>query len=170
MTDLPGFNGRLVTPSFLVRCVSDRELDADLHARWKATADAHAAARVAIGPASSVRTLLDVAVAPLLAALGFDAISDVAVDRMTIAGTARASDRSVAFLVIPWGERFESHWRHAVVEARDRAAPWCLLFNGTHLRVADPAQLYSRRYIECDLGVAVGRAHTIAALTRIAGA
>ena len=42
-------------------------------------------------------------------------------------------------------------WREAVTESIERRAPWCLLFNGTHLRIVDAGRLFTRRYVEFDL-------------------
>src|SRR5262249_7549793 len=62
-----------------------------------------------------------------------------------------------------------SCWRAAVIEARRHGADWCLLCNGTHLRVIDAGRLYSRRFAEFDLALTVDHAAAVGALRRIAG-
>jgi len=52
---------------------------------------------------------------------------------------------------------------------RNRSA-WCLLFNVSHLRIVDARRLYSRRYIEFDLDLAVDDDRTFSVFCWIAHA
>ena len=122
-----------------------------------------------LGPASSPRALLQSAAAPLLVALGFDSPSDVEATEPAGAmftATVHAGGSVVAVLVTPWGERLDSFWRLAVVQAMRRSAAWCLLFNGTHLRIVDATRLYAHRYLEFDLSVALDDPRSVAAFFR----
>ena len=69
----------------------------------------------------------------------------------TLAATLHEATRAIALLVTSWGEPLDPLWREAVTEAIQRRAPWCLLFNGTHLRIVDAGRLFTRRYVEFDL-------------------
>lgn len=104
-----------------------------------------------LGPASSLRTMLNAGAEPLAAALGFEPPANIAPGECTVAATLRHESRAVALLVTSWGQPLDSLWREAVTEAVQRLAPWCLLFNGTHLRIVDAGRLFTRRYVEFDL-------------------
>ena len=106
-------------------------------------------------------------------ALGFGAPTQVEMTEPSgaaFAATVRAGESVVAVLVTPWGERLDSFWRLAVVQAMRRSAAWCLLFNGTHLRIVDATRLYAHRYLEFDLGVALDDGRSVAAFRRTFGA
>src|SRR5439155_22758181 len=60
-----------------------------------------------------------------------------------------------ALLVAPFGQRLDRFWRPAVTEALRRHARWCIVFNGTHLRIVDAGRVYARRFVEFDLGLAL---------------
>src|SRR5438876_4677313 len=76
---------------------------------------------------------------------------------------ARPESHNVALLVAPWGERLDPLWRVAVTQAIRRFAAWGILFNGTHLRIVDPARPYARRYLEFDLELAADDERAFAA-------
>src|SRR5262249_46840365 len=84
--------------------------------------------------------------------------------------TLRGGSVPTALLVAPWGDRLGPFWRTAVTQAIARSAPWCLLFNGTHLRTVDARRLYTRRYIDVHLGQALDNPQTFAALLALASA
>src|SRR5262249_2266021 len=120
------------------------------------------------GPASSVRSILEAGAAPLVSALGFEAPSQVDAVGAGLAATVHRDRRPVALLVAPWRSRLDAFWRPAVTEALRRGAVWCLVFDGSRLRVFDASRLYARRYVEFDLDVALDHAAGIAALCRSA--
>jgi hypothetical protein len=163
---LPGFSGHLVCEFFLESRLAAKEepfepARAD-RVRRRLVQWRHGCR--SLGPASSVRTVLDAAAGPLVEALGFDAPVDVEQpDPMLAAASARCGSQHVALLVAPWGERLDPLWRPAVTFAIRRAASWCLLFNGTHLRVVDAGRLYARRYLEFDIDLAIEDDRTFAA-------
>lgn len=132
-------------------------------------ADAEGARRVLIarretwrglGPASSPRAIFECAAVPLVTALGFEHIDRVQTAGTHVSASIRQGAGPVALLVTSWRDCLDSYWRHAVITARDRSASWCLLFNGTALRIVDATRLYSRRYAEIDLDLAIDRADT----------
>jgi Eco57I restriction-modification methylase len=165
---LPGFRGHLLSEAFLERemtSASAPDIDRFRHAMiaWRA-------ASRQLGPASSVRTLLHVGAAPLVRSLGFDTPSDVVALGSDIAATIFAGASPVALVVSTWGERLDSRWRAEVTEAMRRGASWCLVFNGSHLRIVDAGRLYARRHIEFDVQLACDDVRTCAALWTIARA
>src|SRR5439155_13522384 len=124
-----------------------------------------------LGPSSTVRTLLESAAAPLVEALGFERPCRLEqIDSRFVRATLGTGSRTVTLVVGPWGERLDPLWRIGVTHAVREGAPWCLLFNGTHLRILDAGRLYSRRYIEFDLDLTVDDDRTFPAFWWIARA
>ncbi len=104
-----------------------------------------------LGPASSPRAMFEIGAEPLARLLGFDGATAIFAGPRTMAATLTGGDRPVALLVAPWGEPLEHLWREAVTEAMRRASSWCLVFNGTHLRIADASRTYTRRHVQFHL-------------------
>ena len=176
---LTGLDGHLVSTAFLeaqLRASNEPAAHERIARGLREWRSAHA-----FGPASSVRTIFDAGAAPLADALGFDPPSSVVPLDGAIAATLRSQSLSrpsgeaataatVALLVTPWGTRLDSLWRAAVGEAMRRAAAWCLIFDGSRLRVVDAGRLYARRFVEFDLDLALDHPATCAALWRSASA
>ena len=104
-----------------------------------------------LGPASSLRAMLNAGAEPLADVLGFASPTMTATHERAVAATLCDGRRVVALLVTAWGEPLDSFWREAATEAIERRAPWCLLFNGTYLRIVDAGRLFTRRYLQFDL-------------------
>jgi Eco57I restriction-modification methylase len=150
---LAGLSGHLLSHAFLEALVRANPPAAASTAASPALAVWRSRA-VRCGPASTLRMLLQDGAAPLTHALGFDAPSDVRDSPAALTATLR-HDRDIAALVVaPFGDRLEPLWRLAVTEAMRRSANWCLLFNGTHLRIVDATRVYARRSLEFDLDLA----------------
>src|SRR5439155_19209906 len=108
-----------------------------------------------LGPASSVRAIMDKAVAPVTELLGFD--------------TSRASrDGAIApgvsLAVGLWTDDLDALWRSAIRTAIDRRTEWCLCSNGHQLRLVDATRTYSRAYVQFDLERAAEDPRTFAVL------
>jgi hypothetical protein len=116
-----------------------------------------------LGPASSLRVMLTAGAEPLAEALGFEPPANVESGERTVAATLRDGRGAIALLVAPWGQPLDPLWRDAVTEAVRRFAPWCLLFNGTHLRIFDAGRLFTRRYVEFDIDRTLDDPHAFAA-------
>jgi len=147
---LNGFAGHLISETFLEGVLTGAPLAGDdlrayrdLIAWRKRTWD--------LGPASSLRSMVNAGAEPFAAALGFEPPTNIAPGDCTVAATLRDGSRVVALLVTSWGQPLDSLWREAVREAIQRLASWCLLFNGTHLRIVDAGRLFTRRHVEFDL-------------------
>ena len=112
---------------------------------------------LALGPASPLRSVLDLAALPLAEALGFRP-RDVCVSSDRALGSAQLqipSGRAVAFLVTAWGADLDTMWRTAVRLGASQDAAWCLCFNARALRLVDARHTYARRYVEFDLEATV---------------
>src|SRR5437879_4208360 len=142
---IPGFNGHLVSEQFLEQRI-------DQLSRHQPVAEFVTALRRCredqrlLGPASTVRSILESAARPIVGVLGFQSIAEVAVLEDAAIATLRSGQIVVALVVTSWGERLEPWWRVAVVESGRRRASWCLLFNGTHIRLINPSRVFSRRF------------------------
>ncbi len=156
---VPGVGGRLVSHSFLEQHLLP-SLDESVHA-----ADIADLARGltrwwrvvlrTLGPASSARPVFDVAVGPLLALLGYPAVS-LAPQPWGLAGVLRAGGRAdVVTLILPWPARVDAAWRDAVRGGVVSDARWALVSNGHALRLIDCAKPWTRLAIEFDLGAVV---------------
>jgi hypothetical protein len=163
---VPGVDGLLLSGSIVDRRVSSAT-DAFIADRVRRDLIAWRQRCSALGPASSLRALLEQGATPLTAALGFDpptAIETMDAGDPALTATLLAGGRAVALLVAPWGGPLDPFWRLAVTQALRRAADWCLLFDGLRLRIVDAGRLYARRYIEFDLDVAIDHPRAFAAL------
>ena len=147
---LPGLTGHLLSETFVETLLTAapgfetdprayRQLESWRKESW------------GLGPASSLRAMLNAGAEPLAAALGFESPTGIAPRKRAMAATLRDSSRALALLVTSWGESLDPFWRDAVAEGIQRATPWCLVFNGTHLRIVDAGRVFARRYVEFDL-------------------
>jgi hypothetical protein len=159
---IPGVSGRLVSASFASTLLPDlsgiREAPREVHRmllRWDA------ARQASLGTASSVRAVADVAIVPLLRALGFR----IGRRRETPSRCeilADASSGVVPVLVIPWGESLDTAWRDTILSGIAADARWCLCSNGRVLRLLDAHRTWARQHQEFDLESVV---HVAEALT-----
>jgi hypothetical protein len=152
---LPGFSGHLISESFLERHIADiTRSSASFDAIRRRLADCRTRAQ-SLGPASSLRALFEVGATPLLRELGFSKTTDVEALDGALLATLSGAGTPLLLVVTSWGERLEPYWRPGVVLSRRRGAPWCVLFNGIQARIFQTGRLYSRRYVQFDLDVAV---------------
>ena len=148
---LPGFAGHLLSETFLEALLLTSAPPPDGDQRAYRDLVACRKRSWGLGPASSLRAMLNAGAEPLAAALGFEPPANIDPGERTVAATLRDRRSAVALLVVSWGQPLGPLWREAVTEAIQRLAPWCLLFNGTHLRIVDAGWLFTRRYVEFDL-------------------
>jgi hypothetical protein len=150
---LHGYRGHLIAQAFL-----ERHLAATAGAAIVPDALQHRLREwhrrsQTLGPASSLRTMLEIGAEPLVRLLGFGGI-----DRPEAAGTAIVATLPamppLLLVVANWGARLDPMWPIAMVHARRRSTRWSVLFNGTHLRLVDARRLSSRRFLEFDLELA----------------
>lgn len=163
---IAGFNGHLLPEEFVESrlagpaCVGAA---ADVHrelTRWVLAARP-------LGPASALRAVVDIAALPLMALLDLERTGPVVIRDEYALAPLRAGQETVVLLVIHWGAPMGRLWREAVVEGMRAGAAWSLLFNGTHLRLVHPGQVYSRRHVELELDAAADEPRSAAALSLI---
>jgi hypothetical protein len=108
-------------------------------------------ARSQCGPASSIRTLADVLASPLATLLGYHLSRITPLDDDLWLASLDARVAVVPIVIAGWGASLDRAWRVAVRAGLALQARWCLLFNGTHLRVLDAGRTFARRHIDFDL-------------------
>jgi hypothetical protein len=163
---ITGFGGHLLSEDFVERHVCQRAGGAGARAFQRAVKEWCAAAR-ALGPASGLRAVADVGASPLAHLLELRAMGPFEFSEEYAVVACRAGGESVVLLASHWGAALHRFWRDGVVRATTAGAAWCLLFNGTHVRLLTPGRAYSRRYVELDLEAAADDLRTAATLQLI---
>src|SRR5688500_11841088 len=98
---LQGFSGHLISEAFLAGAIAAEPSEAIVRAlkglaAWRQhTWD--------LGPASSLRAMLNAGAEPLAARLGFESVSETVHRERIVAATIRDGTRTVALLVTSWG-------------------------------------------------------------------
>jgi hypothetical protein len=159
---IAGFSGHLVSESFLENHLMDPSraaapIPTGHLGTWQRGARG-------LGPASSLRALIDVGADPLVRMLGFTGIERCETQDSVAAATIVGASRPIVLLVAGWGRPLDPLWRAAVVHAKRRHAEWCILFNGTEIRLVDARRVHSRRYAQLDLDLIADHDRTAAAL------
>lgn len=160
-----GVRGSLVSEYFAEHVLAERfsgRLGESTRATARPQLDRVRRACSLLGPASPVRTLFDVAAAPLAAALGFRPARLVPVgspmasrshesEPIRLSAVFEHANGHVIFLLTPWGDDLHGAWSDTMEAAARLRARWCLLFNGRQLRLIDSWRAYSRDHLEFDL-------------------
>jgi hypothetical protein len=151
---LPGFSGHLISGQFLERHLAENGVPDDFMGvarrllRWRE-------AQRSLGPASSLRALVESGAAPLFTIFGFDTVDDIASDSATLSASIRGGSAPLALVVSGWAEPLDPLWRTGIRQAQQRAATWSVLYNGTHIRLVRADRVLSRRFVEFDLEHAI---------------
>jgi hypothetical protein len=150
---IPGVRGRLISGTFA------RELNSTVEGAEPAPAAFRRAldpwwrrCEATLGPASSIRTVADVALLPLLRLLGFAIQSRADGEqecRFELTGGARSG--VVVAVAVGWSVSLSRGRRTAIEHAISSDAHWCLCCNGASLRIVDARRTWSRDYLEVDL-------------------
>ena len=148
-----GVRGRLITATFADTLLNTLPGTAPPPAHLAAALDAWAHRRDAtVGPASSVRTIADAVVAPLLKILGFTIAARHDVRSFAVL-TAACGTASIPAVVVGWDEPLRQAWRTTVLDGVRADARWCFCSNGRALRIVDAQHTWSREYLEFDLAL-----------------
>jgi hypothetical protein len=169
VTRLAGFGGHLLAQSFVASVGWPALPDAAREAQ-RSWLTSHEGNTRQLGPASTTRVIFESSVLPLLEALGFERIDNIRFVGSALAATARAQSGVAAVVVAPWSDRLDAYWQPGVEAATRCGARWCLLFNGTDVRIVSGVRLYSRRFAAIDLTAAAEQEEMRALLWRLASA
>ena len=153
---LTGLSGSLVTRYFAERLLSQefagRLGDATLttaertFARWWQTQASQ------LGPASSSRSIWDVAAAPLVELLGFTAHAPGVDDAGFRFAPLFPFDSGVVLIAATADVSLDNLWRDVARRGIALDARWVLCTNARDLRLVDTQRTYSRAYLQFDLG------------------
>jgi hypothetical protein len=149
-----GISGALIPSGFLsevwpVRFESEitaarRGMPASGLARWWRRARGY------LGPVSTARSVLDIAVLPLLELLGYD-VQRLGPHHEAFAGTLSVTGGSAAILLaVPWAASTEDAWRELQRAGRVAGVRWAMVCSGRRLQILDASRTWSRRAIEFD--------------------
>ena len=168
---LTGLSGSLVTRYFAERLLSQefagRLGDAMLttaertFARWWQTQASQ------LGPASSSRSIWDVAAAPLVELLGFAAHAPGVDDAGFRFAPLFPFDSGVVLIAATADVSLDNLWRDVARRGIALDARWVLCTNARDLRLVDTQRTYSRAYLQFDLA---RTAHHLPTFTVLVGA
>jgi hypothetical protein len=110
----------------------------------------------ALGPASPLRAVFDLAAAPLARALGFTIGSIEVLPSGVVLSRLVAAERQPAILLVTlWDAPLDPVWRRAVESGIAADARWAFCHNGRALRIVDTARAYTRRFLQIDIELAL---------------
>jgi hypothetical protein len=144
---IPGFGGGLVSHAFMEGLL-------DANAAGSAPDTAAVERRIArwwqhvdrtLGPASSARSVFDIAVVPLLTELGLPRPA-VSAHAYGLAGVVPGID--AVLLCVPWESPLPAAWRDAARFGLGAGASWAVTTNGHALRIVDGRRMWSRACLE----------------------
>ncbi|MEO7133309.1 MAG: N-6 DNA methylase [Vicinamibacterales bacterium] len=120
-----------------------------------------------LGPASSARGVVDVAVAPLLELLRHEPAATVP-ESYGLRGHLPSAN--AVLLVLPWAWPTSSAWRDAIRCGLGAGVEWAIITNGRALRIADCTRSWTRAGIEFDFERLLLSPRGVAALWALANA
>ena len=100
-----------------------------------------------LGPASSARTVLDVAMAPLLQLLGHEPPA-VSPHPLGLGGSIPGSEASI--LALSWSSPVAAAWRAAAKRGLAGDTPWAIVGNGRSLEIIDCRRTWTRLGLQFD--------------------
>jgi hypothetical protein len=164
---IAGFGGDLISHAYL-----EEQLRSESAAAHAAEFERRAVrwwrgASRSLGPASSARAVLDVAVAPLLELLHHEPPPTVP-GRCGLRGHIRSAN--TLLVVTPWTSPPASAWREAIRWGLASGAGWAMIANGRSLRIADCTRTWTRAGIDFDFERLLLSPRGVAALWILANA
>ena len=121
-----------------------------------------ASVRATLGPTAGARAVLDVVAIPLAVRLGYRTTvlaRGASVPYVLLESGGRAA---AILFATPWGQDAAGAWRDAVRRGIGHDVRWSLCVTGPAVRLFDAGRVYSRRFAEFDLAIAVEDADTFA--------
>jgi len=151
---IAGVRGRLISATFAATELHTLPGAAEPPAAVVHALDAWSDRREStLGPASSIRSIADAGVIPLLKILGFEIGRRIDDGTRTVLEALGSSGAAMPVVIVPWQEPLDRGWRALVLEGVRTDARWCGCCNGTALRIVDAHHTWSRHYLEFDLAL-----------------
>jgi hypothetical protein len=167
---IAGVRGRLLTASFIRDVFPTMNGVGAPPPSWgRRVADWSKRVESALGTASSIRAITDVALLPIADLLCLTPVqrtdtSDVSYLQLS------AGDCTIAAVTTRWGESLDRLWRSSVIGAIASDTRWCLCCNGQTLRLIDARRTWSRDYLEFELALLALQPEAQAVLWSVASA
>jgi hypothetical protein len=117
-----------------------------------------------LGPASSIRSIWDLAAAPLVELLGFGVTHPAAHGLDTRYALLSPPGARVALVAATANVSLDNLWRDAARRGISLDIAWVLCTNGRELRLIDTQRTYSRAYLQFDLQLAADHPATFGVL------
>lgn len=153
---IPGVRGGLISSSFAEDVLPALPESTSVPPRVSAAFAAWSqCVERALGPASSVRAIVEVAILPLLDLLGLP-LSWRGSDGASCHLHVLTQSTRVVLVASEWSEPLDGAWRSSVMQAIADDARWCVCSNGRAIRLIDAQRTWSRDYLEFD-ALALGR-------------
>jgi methylase of polypeptide subunit release factors len=114
-----------------------------------------------LGPASSVRTVWDNGIVPLLRILGWEAQDPSKPTDDKLRSVIQGPAATVVIYAAPWEEDLGRVWRN-VARRADIGDRWCVCANGRQIRLIDATRVYADCHLEFDLELASSDSRTFA--------
>ena len=163
-----GISGPLLTTAFLDHQLkTDREAIDQAGQTSRSVAGWWIDANARCGPASSIRTLIDVVAGPLASMLGFSLLDPCRLSDGLWAATFAHDLTRVPVAIVPWGAPLERAWTHGRRLSLATGAEWCLLLNGPTIRIVDARRHAATRYLDIRLECAADDDATASVLHRL---
>ena len=165
---LAGLSGSLVSRHFAERILpqdfSGRLGEASLASAEKSFARWRRAQASQLGPASSIRSIWDLAAAPLVELLGFAAPQPAGDGFDNRYALLSPPGSRVALVAAASNASLDNLWRDAARRGIGLDTAWVLCTNGRELRLVDTQRTYSRAYLQFDLQLAADHPATFGVL------
>jgi hypothetical protein len=168
---LAGVRGRLISAAFARDVLPTlTAVDPTMPAIQRTIERWNAQRHAQLGPAASVRSIVDTAAIPLLTLLGYriQQRHDIESSSHLIAETPDGVP--LAVIVTPWASPLDTSWRSAVVAGVGTDARWSVCTNGVAWRIVDAQRTWARHFLEFDLDMVAHDADTLAAFWSLARA
>ncbi len=123
-----------------------------------------------IGPSAGVRQVFDVAVTPLLDALGYAHPAMRPAGGMLAGVSQGGGGAPVLIITLPWDSLVESAWREAVRGRLAADAEWALITNGRSLHVLDCRRPWARHALQLEFATLLAHPRGPHLLWTLAGA
>lgn len=144
---IAGFGGDLISHAYLEDNLAGAVGTTDAAAFERRTVRWWRSVAGALGPGSSARAVMDVAVAPLLDSLNHRQPATVT-EPYGLRGHLQSGN--AVLIVVPWTEPPASLWREAIRCGLAAGAGWAIVTNGRSLRIVDCTRTWTRAGIAFD--------------------
>ncbi len=162
-----GISGSLLTTAFVERHLATRGSIDHAEQASRSIVQWWTEANLRCGPASSIRTLIDLVAGPLASMLGFSLQRPIRVSDDIWAVTFVHDLTRVPAVITTWGAPLERAWPQGRRLGLATGAAWWLLLNGPTVRLVDARRHTAARHLDINLQCAADDDATASVLHRL---